>query len=86
MYHVLEHVLDPHRVHRKIRNIISPDGVLCIGVPNMAMPDEDISKFFRIEHCFYFVTETLEKLLTKSGFEVLEMVITKTDIRLVAKL
>lgn len=86
MHHVLEHVLDPLHVLKKIRNIISPDGVLFIGVPNMAMPDEDISKFFRIEHCFCFVTKTLEKLLAKSGFEVLEMVITKTDIRLVAKL
>jgi len=84
MYHVLEHVLDPSKVLGQLRKIISSNGHLYLAVPNLVSPDEDISKFFRIEHCYYFTIETLQALLVKNGFNIAEVKTTRTDIQIVA--
>ena len=86
MYHVLEHMLDPLATLTQIKGILSPNGKLFVAVPNMAAPDEDISKFFRVEHCYYFSPETLGKILNKAGFEIVEMKTTARDLQVVVSL
>lgn len=85
MYHVLEHILDPVQALQILKNVIADNGVLYIAVPNLAHPDEDISLFFRVEHCFYFTPNTLVAMLQKSGYVVIDTIITAKDIQVVAQ-
>lgn len=84
MYHVLEHLLDPSKILTDIKKILKKNGLLYIGVPNVADPDEDISKFFRIEHCYYFTLQTLKRILEKSGFRLVKVKKSPTDIQVIA--
>ncbi|MGB1103629.1 MAG: class I SAM-dependent methyltransferase [Crocinitomicaceae bacterium] len=55
MRHVLEHFLDPLTVLKRIREVLSEDGVLYIAVPNNLNPTQDLEKvWFRVVHTYYF--------------------------------
>ena len=71
MRHVLEHFLDPVEVLRRLRDVLSPDGLLYIAVPdslNLALPLTD--SFYRVVHTYYFNRHTLRNVLHKAGFEL----------------
>lgn len=84
MYHVLEHILDPRQALRDLVPLVAPGGRLFVAVPNLAWPDEDPSRFFRIEHCSYFTQETLARMLRAGGFEPERIITTATDIQAIA--
>jgi len=80
MNNVLEHVPDPREMITLCRELLNPDGLLCVVVPN------DFSSFQRAlrdacgfepwwvappHHLNYFNFDSLQKLLETSGFEVL---------------
>lgn len=55
MRHILEHFLDPLTVLKRIREVLSEDGVLYIAVPNNLNPTQDLEKvWFRVVHTYYF--------------------------------
>jgi len=84
MYHVLEHILDPLSALASIRPMLGEKGALYLGVPNLSAPYGDLSEFFRIEHCYYFTLETLGKILNKSGFKLIKVKKTPTDLQVIA--
>jgi len=64
---VLEHMLNPLKVMKKISNSLTDDGLVYISVPNMSNLDFPLNISFEIQHTYYFTKKTMEDLLIKSG-------------------
>lgn len=72
---VLEHLSDPFQVLLKVRNLLKPDGVLAIAVPNV---DAFLIKILKShssflglpEHIIHFSRKGLSAILQRSGFDV----------------
>jgi len=75
LFHVLEHVPNPHEIIQEIKRILKPDGLVVIDVPNA----DDFRRLlfkenwpqFREHHLWYFSIKTLRFFLQKYGFKVL---------------
>jgi 2-polyprenyl-3-methyl-5-hydroxy-6-metoxy-1,4-benzoquinol methylase len=86
MWHVLEHVTDPANYLRKTYDLLKPNGLLVIAVPNV---DDHImriayqivkgkrrmlfSKDEREVHLFHFSARTLKAYLEKTGYNCLRI-------------
>jgi 2-polyprenyl-3-methyl-5-hydroxy-6-metoxy-1,4-benzoquinol methylase len=71
MSHVIEHLLDPVGVLKKVREVMHPRGHLyieCPGAGNLLKYDMDFRKSLQLAHVYYFSLGTLEKLIQKCGF------------------
>ncbi len=78
---VLEHLLDPAAMLRRAHSVLAPEGLIAVVVPNDYNP---IQRALRDYHGFrpwwvapphhlnYFDFDSLERLLTRCGFNVLE--------------
>ncbi len=72
---ILEHLLDPLQVLVKIRNLLKPEGVIAIAVPNV---DAILIKILKSkssflglpEHIIHFSRKGLGAILQRAGFEV----------------
>lgn len=89
--HSFEHVPDPRKTLRQCLELLKPDGILMLEVPNQfyALKDRIKSLLFGVLgrrtlryfhgevsphfHLYYFSRQTLCKLLSSEGFEVLEL-------------
>jgi hypothetical protein len=77
LWDVLEHVASPLEALQQVRAWLVPRGGLCLSVPNGE------SLFARLmgkrwvlllrEHLWYFAPDTMRRLLSEAGFEVLEI-------------
>ncbi|MEW6100981.1 MAG: methyltransferase domain-containing protein [Candidatus Omnitrophota bacterium] len=78
MFEVFEHIIDPYQALLKIREMLSPDGIIVITVPNFA---SFLSILFRDNwhildiprHLFHFTAKTIAKMLQKSGLRALSI-------------
>jgi len=77
---ILEHVLSPHYLLRRLYNKLRRDGLLFVGVP-LIPASKILEKFIRIymptgyrqeSHINAFTKRTVEFFIIRSGFEVLE--------------
>jgi len=69
MAHVLEHLPDPVGYLSDLRNDnLTPSGWLLIEVPNLYSHDS-----FEIAHMTSFSAKTLEQVLKKAGFQIVEL-------------
>jgi 2-polyprenyl-3-methyl-5-hydroxy-6-metoxy-1,4-benzoquinol methylase len=77
MWDVLEHVPDPTAHMLEVRRVLSKDGLVVVGTPNLG------HIMFRIkrerwrhlkprEHIFYFRKSSITRLLAKTGFDVVK--------------
>jgi len=72
---VLEHLLDPFQVLRKVRELMKPGGVIAIAVPNV---DAILIKILRSRssflglpgHIIHFSRQGLSAILQRAGFDV----------------
>lgn len=68
--HVLEHLLDPVAVLRKVSQSMAPGGVLYIAVPDMFHPDGSLFDFwFRCVHTYYYSKVTLSRIARRAGLQ-----------------
>jgi len=82
LYGVLEHVLDPSSLLKKVNYFLKDNGVVVVHVPNWYYIKirRGIKKIFSgnygtvhpIEHPYQYTPSTMKKLLLKSGFKVIE--------------
>lgn len=73
--HVLEHLFDPSAFVRSLRRTLAgrPDTVIYFEVPNGDFTFEDMGIWDLIyEHYSYFTRDSIEKLFTRCGFQILD--------------
>jgi SAM-dependent methyltransferase len=82
---VLEHIPEPLEFLKEIHRILEPRGILFIRLPNggfnllkllilkQILKLEGFDIFNETEHVNHYTTRTLQNLLTKSGFEIIEI-------------
>ena len=75
MWDVLEHVPDPTAHMREVRRILPAGGLVVIGTPNLAhirfrMSGQSWRHLKPAEHIYYFQSNSLSRLLEKTGFKV----------------
>ncbi|MBF0499254.1 MAG: methyltransferase domain-containing protein [Candidatus Riflebacteria bacterium] len=73
--HSLEHIPDPVAILREARRILRNDGLLVIGVPNVAsimafIKREHWASWHPGEHIWFFSPRSLRKLLKQTGFSI----------------
>jgi SAM-dependent methyltransferase len=74
MFHVLEHFFEPVAALKNIRDLLAPDGLLVIEVPNILRPFRSLDRFFlRYVHLFQYSPATLCLLLGNCQFSVLKI-------------
>lgn len=74
MFQVLEHFLDPVNTLRHLRANVADDGILVISVPNIWKPFRSLDRYFlRYVHQSYFSPNSLKKLLSLAGFNILHI-------------
>jgi SAM-dependent methyltransferase len=78
MSHVLEHLPRPDRALRKIRDLLAPDGVLALRVPNLhallfRLLGKHYIELYPDVHVFHFTRRSLSHLLAREGYAVEEM-------------
>lgn len=77
----LEHVFDTESLLKEIKRILKKDGTFIISVPNVGQLSNRIRFFFDMElnyvevkiqagHIRFFTKNSIEKLLTDSGFKI----------------
>jgi len=74
-WQVLEHVADPLIVLRRANQLLKPEGMLILSVPNFKSIQSSLcrGKWFHLDiprHRWHFDVETITALLKKSGFKV----------------
>lgn len=79
MFHVIEHIKNPHKIMNDIKNRLIDGGLFIIETPNAE--DALISKYhskgfmdftFWSEHLFLYNSVSLERLMRDCGFEVVD--------------
>lgn len=76
MFHVIEHVERPDRVILRLKELLAPGGILAIETPNFACIDARLARrrfwggYHAPRHWHVFTTESLRRLLTRSGLTV----------------
>ncbi len=66
--HVVEHLRDPVAAMRRIRNWLSPEGVMVIEVPNAEATYHAPRTRFHFAHLYNFTAETLVEAGKRAGF------------------
>lgn len=73
MFHVLEHVANPVKVLKKLKQISKSTTNLVIEVPVIeAGKTNDINGFFSIQHATHFSHNSLHNCLNKAGWKIIE--------------
>lgn len=75
IWHVLEHLTDPAAAIEKISQILKPDGLLVIAVPNFGGLQSSLfgKHWFHLDlprHTYHFSNHSLANLLEANGFTV----------------
>lgn len=76
MWHVLEHVHDPHTYLRRIAEVLDDQGILIIAVPNFTSFDavhygHVWAAYDLPRHLWHFRPETLTRLVEEHGFQLI---------------
>jgi 2-polyprenyl-3-methyl-5-hydroxy-6-metoxy-1,4-benzoquinol methylase len=74
MYHTLEHLPNPVEQLKRVRTLLSPDGLLVVEVPNhddwlLGWLSAYADFYYQEAHAYYFTPDTLKATLGRAGFE-----------------
>lgn len=74
IYHVIEHLIDPIATLKRLKKLLSPEGILFIETPNLGslgakIRGENWSNIIPPEHINYYNHKSLSNSLTIAGFD-----------------
>ena len=69
--HVLEHILDPVDLLKRLKNLLKPGGVIYIEVPNIMSTEWNGVGMFHIAHVIQFTPKTITFAVNLAGLSVL---------------
>lgn len=77
LWHVLEHMQKLNEVVEKLNNIVAPNGILVLALPNCHSYDAKKYKEYWAaydvpRHLWHFSPDTIEKLLSKHNFKIIK--------------
>jgi 2-polyprenyl-3-methyl-5-hydroxy-6-metoxy-1,4-benzoquinol methylase len=75
LWHVLEHLDSPGRVLKKVNHWLKEKGILIVEVPNIEATCQSPKNTFHTAHLFNFNLTTLSCFLKKSGFSLIDQII-----------
>jgi 2-polyprenyl-3-methyl-5-hydroxy-6-metoxy-1,4-benzoquinol methylase len=84
MWHVLEHIHQMNEALDMVKELLAPDGVLIVAVPNSNSWDaQKFGKYWAAydvpRHLYHFNEKSLNQLLSKHGFEIRTTIPQKLD-------
>lgn len=68
LIHVLEHIPQPLRLLKQLREKLTRSGLLLIHVPDISRNPFDLVV---MDHCSHFIQEKLAQLVNRAGFEIM---------------
>ena len=72
--HVLEHLLEPKIILKKLKKILNNNGKIFIEVPNFEFSKPiGIETFFNFLHLYHFTANSICNILNQCGFKILEL-------------
>jgi len=71
MSHVLEHLIEPTKFLKRIKNNLKNDGIFFIEVPNCEYEPMLQSSIQKNPHLFHFTKKALSKLVENIGYKIL---------------
>lgn len=84
LHHVLEHAASPLAMLQSMHTVLAPLGRLALALPNMALPEEPLNRYFRIEHCSYFTPLTLVEAFRRTGWKMTDIEEAPGEMRVLA--
>lgn len=73
MHHVFEHFTDPAEKLAQFKNLLLPDGVVYIEVPDVTSFSKPVNVFFDYLHPFNYSPKTLKELVYKNGYKIVKV-------------
>ena len=78
LWDVFEHIPEPHQFLESISQLLAPDGILYMQIPNSSglaprILHERCNMFDGLEHCNLYNPQTIRQVLEANGFSVLAM-------------
>jgi len=70
MFHVFEHLTQPIETLEALRNLLSPNGLLLLEMPDASAFSSPKNVFFRA-HTLYFTPHTLDAVMRAAGLEII---------------
>ena len=71
MSHVLEHLIEPVRFLKKIRNNLKKSGIFFIEVPNCEYEPMLQSSIEKNPHLYHFTKKALTKMVERTGYKII---------------
>ncbi|MBD0370358.1 MAG: methyltransferase domain-containing protein [Pyrinomonadaceae bacterium] len=72
-FFVLEHILDPAAFLRKCEELLAPDGLLYLEIPDVGLYPSQHSDMVWHEHTYHFTQAAIKQLLARAGFRVIDV-------------
>lgn len=70
MFHLLEHIVDPVTFLVEVRTKMADSASIVIDIPDYRQNPFDL---FVVDHCMHFTVSTLDDVLSKAGFETVDI-------------
>ncbi len=70
LHHTFEHFADPLSELARIKDLLAPEGLLYIAVPNILNMKKRPEIFFQLGHAFSYSPASLVKILNHAGFKI----------------
>ncbi len=73
MEQVFEHLLTPLATLKRLANVLAPEGVIYIGVPNGYDPQVPMALFYQLAHTYNYTPATLKKFADAAGLKIISI-------------
>ena len=78
MWHTIEHLIDPDKTFRMLRNQLNDNGLLVLTTPNVkSLPARRLGMFWEWvnppKHLFLFDNNTISRLLEEQGYKIIDI-------------